>query len=60
MLCKMGDTFSNEEMDTLFKEATNSQLIVKYLNYKNFVGLLKGTYKPPPKDDGKGKKKGKK
>ena len=64
MMCKMGDTLSNEEIDALFKEANNQQLIVQqndvnYLNYKNFIGLLKGTYKPPPKDDGKGKKKGK-
>ena len=58
MMCKMGDTFSNEEIDALFKEANNMQLMVKqndisYLNYKNFIELLKGNYKPPPKDDGK-------
>ena len=61
MMCKMGDTFSNEEIDALFKEANNMQLIVvqndiNYLNYKNFIELLKGNYKPTPKDDGKGKK----
>ena len=61
MMCKMGDTFTNEEIDALFKEANNMQLIVvqneiNYLNYKNFIELLKGNYKPPPKDDGKGKK----
>ena len=61
MMCKMGDTFSNEEIDALFKEANNMQLMVvqndiNYLNYKNFIELLKGNYKPPPKDDGKGKK----
>lgn len=64
MMCKMGDCFTNEEIDALFKEANNMSLMVvnndiNYLNYKNFIELLKGTYKPPPKDDGKkgGKKK---
>ena len=61
MMCKMGDTFTNEEIDALFKEANNMQLIVvqneiNYLNYKNFIELLKGNYNPSPKDDGKGKK----
>ena len=61
---KMGDTFSNEEIDTLFKEANANQLMVvqndfNYLNYKNFIGFIKGFWKPPPPDDGK-KKKGKK
>ena len=62
MMCKMGDTFTIDESNALFKELTQQQLLftqndISYVNYKGFIELLKGNYKPPPKEDDKKKKK---
>ena len=58
----MGDSLGDDEMNNLWKEATNNELIVvkdevSFLSYENFAKFLKGLWTPPPKEDPKKKKK---
>ncbi|MCQ2816753.1 MAG: hypothetical protein MJ252_05745 [archaeon] len=51
---------SNEEVDAMMKEANTAQVIevqneLNYIKYPLFAKYLKDLYKPPPKDDKKGK-----
>ena len=62
IMCNLGDSFSNDEIDNLFKEANNNQLTftrddLLFLNYVNFAKYLKGMWTPPPPEDPKKKKK---
>jgi len=67
-LCKMGSGLTDEEMDTILKEATAMEFVevindVKYIKYQNLALFVRGLYKPPdedPKNKGKGGAKGKK
>lgn len=52
---------SNEEVDALMKEANTAQCVqvmneVNYIAYPLFAQYLKDLYKPPPKEEKKGKK----
>lgn len=62
IMCNMGDSLANDEIDNLFKDLNANQLIFKnndidYILYPNFAKFLKGMYTPPPKEDPKKKKK---
>ena len=63
-LCKKGEAFTNEEMDSFLKEAAQFITVendVKYLNYLDYALFLKDMYVPkeeidPKKKGGKGGK----
>ena len=62
IMCNLGDSLADDEMNNLWKEATNNDLIVvkdeiNFISYENFAKFLKGLWTPPPKEDPKKKNK---
>ena len=66
ILCKMGCGLTDDEIDTLMKEATAMDFIevvneIKFIKFENLALFLKGLYNPPeedPKNKGKGGARG--
>jgi calmodulin len=55
ILCKIGSGLTDEEIDTLLKEATGMEFVevindVKFVKYENLALYMKGLYNPPDED----------